>query len=375
VLGIQGIIQDFEARLEVWSKEDRFMRTKVFFLVALLVISLAVTGGASKDAFSADFFKGKTIKFIVGASPGGGYDTYTRLVARYIGKYVPGNPATLVSNMPGGGMLIAANYINKRAKADGLTIGLFNNALIVQKGLGDPKIKIDFRKMGWVGAPSVGMPVCMIMAFTGLKSLEDILKYEKRLIAGATRAGSTGHDLPMILNKTLGTNIEVVTGYGGTATTRIALQSRELNIFCSQWESMRVTARAMLDAPGDDKLVPFITHSKFPDPELKGLPLFRDVIKGKKNLAIYNAWVSQMEFQRPYSLPPGTPKDRIGMLRKALKAALQDPKLLKEAKKSKLIITHVTGEKVVKYIDEILTLPQHVIDNLDFLVRKKKKRS
>ncbi len=341
-------------------------RTVKAFLV-FLAVSISTT------ALAEDFYKGKTIRFVVGAAPGGGYDTYTRLIARHIGKYIPGNPTTLVQNMTGAGMLIAANYTYRKAKPDGLTLGIFNNALIVQKGLGDPRIKIDFRKMGWVGTPSVGEPVCMVMGFTGLKTLEDVLNYKKPLKVGATRAGSTGHDVPIILNKVLGTNFKVITGYTGTATTRIALQSRELEAFCSQWESMRVTARAMLDAPGDDKLIPFIVHSRWQDPEIKDLPLFRDVIKGEKNLAIYNAWVAQMEFQRPLSVPPGTPKERLEILRRGLAAALKDPELLAEAKKAKLIITSVPGQKVEKLVDGVLSMPQDVRESLEFLVRKKKK--
>jgi tripartite-type tricarboxylate transporter receptor subunit TctC len=340
--------------------------------LTMLSIGLVLIGSASTSVLAEEFYKGKTLRFIVGASPGGGYDTYTRLIARYMGKYIPGNPATLVQNMPGAGMLIAANYIYKRAKPDGLTIGLFNNALVVSKGLGDPLIKIDFRKMGWVGAPSVGEPVCMIMGFTGLKTLDDVLKYKGRLLAGTTRAGSTGFDVPMIMNKAMGTNIDIVTGYGGTAPVRIALQAQELNIFCSQWESMRVTARSMLDAKGDDKLIPFITQNHLEDPEVKGLPRFRDVIKDKENLAVLDAWMSQMAFQRPYSVSPGTPKKRLDILRKAFKSALEDPELLAEAKKSKLIITYVSGEKVTQLVDEILSFSEEVKDSLSFLVRKKK---
>jgi tripartite-type tricarboxylate transporter receptor subunit TctC len=214
----------------------------------------------------------------------------------------------------------------------------------------------------------------MVMGFTGLRTLEDVLKYKKPLQVGATRAGSTGHDLPIILNKVLGTNFKVITGYGGTATVRVALQARELNAFCSNWESMRVTARSMLDAKGGDKLIPFIVHSRQPDPEVKDLPLFGEVIKDKKKLAIYNAWTTQMEFQRPFMLPPGTPKERIGILRKAFKTALEDPQLLADAKKAKLIISYVSGEEIEKRVDDILSMPQDVIESLDFLVRKKKKR-
>jgi tripartite-type tricarboxylate transporter receptor subunit TctC len=248
---------------------------------------------------------------------------------------------------------------------------MFNNSLVVQNALGDPRIKIDFRKLGWVGAPSVGVPVCMVMGFTGLKNLNDVLQTKQSLKAGATRAGSTGHDLPLILNKTLGTKIEVISGFTGTATTRIALQKREINTFCSQWESMRVTARAMLDAKGEDKLIPFIISERWEDPKVKDLPLFKEAIKDKKKYATYRAWEAQMDFQRPLTVPPGTPEERLAILRKGLADTLRDPELLAEAKKSKLVITPVSGEKTATLVDEILSMPADVKEGLAFLVRKK----
>jgi tripartite-type tricarboxylate transporter receptor subunit TctC len=332
---------------------------------------VAVNIGAT--ALAEDFYRGKTIRFVVGAAAGGGYDTYTRGVARHISRHIPGNPSTVVENMTGAGGLVAANYIYEQADPDGLTIGVFNNSLIVQKGLGDPRIRIDFRKVGWIGAPSVGVPVCMVMGFTGLKTLDDVLKYKKPLKVGATRAGSAGYDLPLILNKTLGTKFEVVSGYSGTATTRIALQKRELQAFCSQWESMRVTARSMLDAPGEDKLIPSIISERWEDPEVKDLPLFKDAIKDPKQYAIYRGWATQMDFQRPLSVPPTTPKERIAILRKGLADTLKDPALLQEAKKTKLVITAVSGEKTEELVDEILSMSPDVKQSLAFLVRQKGK--
>ena len=344
------------------------MKTIARSIVPLLVF-LVVTAGTT--ALAEEFYKDKTIRFIVGQAPGGGYDTYVRTIARHISKHIPGNPATTVENMEGAGSLIAANYAYKQASPDGLTVVIFNNSLVVQNALGDPRIKIDFRKLGWIGAPSVGVPVCMVMGFTGLKTLDDVLKYKKPLKVGATRAGSTGYDLPLILNKTLGTHFEVVSGFTGTATTRVALQKRELQAFCSQWESMRVTARAMLDAAGDDKLIPFIISERWEDPEVKDLPLFRQAIKDPRQYEIYKGWATQMDFQRPLSVPPKTPKERIAILRKGLADTLRDPALLEEAKKSKLVITPVAGEKTEKLVNEILSMPSDVKQSLAFLVRQK----
>ncbi|HWO41432.1 MAG TPA: hypothetical protein VNO43_06470 [Candidatus Eisenbacteria bacterium] len=347
------------------NAQRRFFTTAIIGLICLF---------GFRDSGSADeFYKGKTIRFIVGLAPGGGYDTYARTVARHIGRHIPGSPEVVVENMTGAGSLVAANYAYKQAKPDGLTVVMFNNSLVVQKALGDPRIPIDFRKLGWIGAPSVGVPVCMVMGFTGLQTLEDVLSYKKPLKAGATRAGSTGHDLPLILNETLGTKFEVVSGFTGTATTRLALQKRELEAFCSQWESMRVTARAMLDASGDDKLIPFIISQRWDDPEVKDLPLFKEAIKDPKKYAIYRAWEAQMDFQRPFTVSPDTPKERISILRTALMRTLKDPALLKEAEKSKLVITPVSGEETEKLVHEIYSMPDEVKKSLSFLVRKKEK--
>ena len=338
-----------------------------------LVLSLTLLHlGAPGSSWAEDFYRGKTIRFIVGQAAGGGYDTYGRLIARHISKHIPGNPTTTAENMEGAGSLISANYIYRQASPDGLAVVMFNNSLVVQNALGDPRIKIDFRKLGWVGAPSVGVPVCMVMGFTGLKTLDDVLKTKIPLKAGATRAGSAGYDMPLILNETLGTKLEVISGFTGTATTRVALQKREINAFCSQWESMRVTARAMLDAPGEDKLIPFIISERWEDPEVKDLPLFKDAIKDPKKYGIFRAWASQMDFQRPFTVAPETPKERLAILRTALAETLKDPALLAEAKKSKLIITPVSGEKTEQFVGEILSMSPEAKKALSFLVRKAK---
>jgi len=340
--------------------------------IFLAAVAFWVGGTAAR---AEDFYQGKTIRMMVFGAPGGGYDTYTRMIARHIVRYIPGQPSAVVENMEGAGGLVLANYLYKRAEPDGLTFGTFNNSLIVQHALGDPRIRLDFTKYGWVGAPSVGAPMCMVMGFTGLKTLQDVLNYKKPLKVGATRAGSTGYDLPLIMNKTLGTNFEVISGYTGTSTTRVALQKRELQAFCSQWESMRVTARAMLDAPGDDKLIPFIINERsWEDPEVKNLPTFKEAIKDPKKYSIYESWAFQMDFQRAFSLPPGTPKDRLEILRKAFVATLKDPELLKDAAKSKLVITPVPGEKVEKLVEAILNMPREAKESLSFLVRKQGKK-
>jgi len=348
------------------------MHRNILYLITLL-IGLNMVVGGSTNASAEDFYKGKTIRFVVGYAPGGGYDTYTRAAVRFISKYIPGNPTPIVQNRTGAGSLIAANYTYKRARADGLTVGIFNSGLILQQVLGSRGIRFQGDKFGWIGAPVKGLPACYVMGFTGLKTLDDVIKSGKSLKMGATRAGSTTDDLPRILNKTMGTRFDVISGYRGSGPIRIAMQKHEVDGICFGWESARVTARSMLDAEGDEKMIPILIQGKSNDPEVRDIPQITERIKGKENLATFTAWARQYDFMRPLSVPPGTPKDRLNILRKAYKATLQDPEFLAQAKKSKLIINYVSGEQIEKYVADMIATPSGAKENLSFLVPKKKK--
>lgn len=338
--------------------------------------AVLLLGANPRSAAADDFYAGKTIRVAVGFAAGGGYDTYARAVTRHMGKHIPGNPSFVVENMDGAGSLIAANYTYNKAERDGTFLGVWNGAFVLYQALGDRAVRLDARKLNWVGAPVKGSPGCNIMGFTGLKTMDDVLKSGKSLKMGATRAGSTYNDLPKILNQTIGTKFDVITGYTGTSKITVAMRSKELDGGCWGWESARVTARAMLDAKGDDKLIPIIIHSKWEDPELKNVPITREYIKaksGKDGIELYNAWVNQYEFQRPLVLPPGVPQDRVETLRKAFKATMEDPEFLAEAKKSKLTLNYVSADEINGLVKEILDISPKAKDGLQFLVRKEKK--
>lgn len=340
----------------------------------LLVIATAalLVMGAPSPSRANDFYQGKTIRFVVGYAPGGGYDTYTRAIARHIGKHIPGNPTAVVENMEGAGSLLAANYIFNKAEADGLTVGDFNSGMVTQQALGAKGIRFDARKFGWVGSPGKGWPTCMVMGFTGLKTLDDVLKSGETLKFGGTRAGASSDDLPKLMDALMGTHLTVISGYKGTGPIRVALQRREISALCSGWESMRVTARSMLDAHGDDKLIPFVIHGHVEDPEVKDLPQYTKVIKGEENVQAFKAWANQYDFQRPLMVPPKTPKDRLQLLRLGLQKTVADPEFLAEAKKSKLVIGKVTGEDIERSVEEILTITPAVKKKLMVLAPVKK---
>jgi tripartite-type tricarboxylate transporter receptor subunit TctC len=322
-----------------------------------------------------EFYKGKTIRFVVGAPAGGGYDTYTRAVARHLGRHIAGNPSTVVDNMEGAGSLIAANYVYNKADPDGLTIGVWISGQIIRDALGDKSTRFDGRKFGWIAAPHTGAPTCAMMGFSGLRTWDDVLNSKRSIRMGGVRAGTSYDDVPRILNNVAGTKFEVITGYAGTSPVRLALRRREVEGACLGWESMRVSNRAMLDAKGDDELIPFITHKRLEDPEVKDLPLFTEVIKGEDNLATYKTWAASYEFQRPFSLPPNTPPERLQALRKAFAATLRDAQFLAEAKKARLDIEPVPGEKIEEYVNQIYSMSDKVKQNLSFLVNPSQKRS
>ena len=322
---------------------------------------------------AAEFYQGKTIHFIVGLAAGGGYDLAARIIGRHMGKHIPGNPTIVVENKTGAGSLVDANYIANDAAPDGLTVGIWNSAFVLYQALGDPAVKIHARKLGWIGAPTTGTPVCGIMGFTGLKTWKDIVDSKKDIILGATRAGSTYDDLPKLLNLLAGTHFKVITGYTGTATIKQAMLSHEVDGGCWTWESMRTTARAMLDATGDQKLIPFLIDHKWPDVDMKTVTLIPDVFKEPDKRAMYDAWGASYKFMRPFMVPPGTPADRLDVLRKAFAETMKDPDFLAEAKKSKFDVTYVSPEQIEEGVKKILALKPEMIEKLKFLIPTRKK--
>jgi tripartite-type tricarboxylate transporter receptor subunit TctC len=346
------------------------MRTKSL-LNSVVSLGLIFFSALLSPALAADFYQGKNIRFIVGFAAGGGYDAYTRTVARYISRHIPGNPSTVVENMDGAGSVIATNHIYNKAAKDGLTVGIWNSQNVFNDMMGDPSLRIDARKFGWIGSPSKDSVACAIMGFAGPRTFEEILKSNRSIRMGATRAGNTTQ-LPAMLNRWAGAQFEVIPGYTGTSKIRLAMRSREVEGACWTWDSMRSTARAMLDAKDDEKMIPFIINGNWEDPEVRDIAQFNEVIKDKNNLIAFNTWNSANEFARPFSLPPGSPPEALKILRKAFKATMEDKDYIADANKSKLTVDYISGEQAEQYVQQIYSVSPEVKKRLDFLVKKPK---
>ncbi len=268
------------------------------------------------------YFKGKTIRIVVGFSAGGGYDVYARAIARHMGKYIPGNPSIMVENMAGAASLISANYVYKAAKPDGLTIGHFIGGLFLQQVLGRQGVEFDARKFEHLGVPVKDTYSIGLTKASGVSSFDQWLAVKTPLKIGGTAPGSSTDDVPNVLHAALGLPLQVVSGYKGTADIRIAAESGEVAGFCTGWESFKSTWRKSLDS-GDAFIA--IQAVPKPHPDLPKVPLAINYAKTEEAKKLIQIGAHDPgTLARPFVLPPGTPKDRVQLLRKAFTDTMSD---------------------------------------------------
>ncbi len=324
-------------------------------LIQTSSIALVLSAVLHVPAFSQElFYKGKTVRIIVGASAGGGYDTYSRTIARHIGKYIPGNPTFVVENMPGAGMLIAANHVYKVAKPDGLTIGHFIGGLFVQQFLGKPGVEFDAAKFGYIGVPAQDNYAFGISKRSGVTSMDQWLATKANIKLGGVGAGAATDDIPKVLMATIGLPAQLVSGFKGTADIRLAYNSGEVHGVCNAWESFRATWPNEVKS-GDLNIV--LQATAKPHPELANVPLVMSYAKTEEAKKLIEALVHSVgPAARPYVVPPGTPKDRIMTLQKAFMDVMKDNDFLAEAKKAKLDINPLDGAELERNVRRMFTL-------------------
>jgi tripartite-type tricarboxylate transporter receptor subunit TctC len=340
------------------------MNAKALVLAALW---LAAAGAAGRADAQESFFKGKTIRIIVGFSAGGGYDTYARLIARHLPKHIPGSPAVAVENMPGAGSMISANYVYKVAKPDGLTIGHFIGGLFLQQLLGKPGIEFDARRFEYIGVPAQDEFMLGLHKSTGIATAEQLMAAKTPVKLGGVSTGSGTDDLPNVLRATIGLPVQLVSGYKGTADIRLAFNSGEVQGVSNSWQSFKATWRKELDS-GD--LVIVLQETLKPNPELPNVPLAIQFARTEEARRLIRVVIQvHGPTVRPFALPPGTPKDRVHLLRRAFVEALKDPELLAEAKKARLEINPLDGAELERGIQEIFALEPGLIAKLKEILK------
>lgn len=318
------------------------VRTRQWLVINLVA---AFTVSFLPGARAQDSFKDKTLTFIVGYSPGGTYDQYTRLIARHISKYLPGNPTRIVENMPGAGGIITANHLYNRVKPDGLTIAAWASPLILQHVMGNDAIKIDGRKVGWVGVPGPYDTACHFNAQSGIKTVDDWFAAKRPMKIGSIGPGTSLSDVPKLLKAALNLPMEMVEGYKGGADVRLAVESGEVDGLCASWQATKVTWRSQMQA-GKIHVVLQATLKSHPD--LKKVPLAIKYAKTEAARTLLRVADNVHAYQFPYSVPPGTPAERLRILQQAFVKTLRDRELTAEAKKADLEIAPIDGPTTAK---------------------------
>jgi tripartite-type tricarboxylate transporter receptor subunit TctC len=320
---------------------------------------LATSASPAQDAVEA-FYRGKTVTITVGSAVGGGFDTYARLVARHLGKYIPGSPAIIVQNIPGAGSNKAASYLALQAPKDGTAIGAVQAGAILQPLLSDQTVPHDPSKFVMLGSANASVYLCLVRSDAPVKTFQEA--FDKEVIIGTSGEGASLRDFPIALVNVLGVKLRLIGGYAGSREIIMAMERNEVQGMCGMDWSSIATQHSDWISNGFVRLLAQEDLHGHPDMNKMAVPLTISFAKTTEDRQIMEMIYSQNLFGRPYLVPPGVPADRIAALRGALAAALQDRMLLADAEKSGLDIGPMGGEELQALVARLYATPTNIID-------------
>ena len=323
-------------------------------------VVVAAAPGWAQDSV-VQFYKGRTITIVVGSSPGGGYDLYGRLIARHIGKHIPGHPNLIVSNMSGAASNVAAAHIYNVAPKDGTVIGALFMGAVAEPLFGQrARTTHDMSKFNYIGNANKDVYVCLIRADATVKSFADAL--EQELIVGGTAEGASTCDFPELLRSLLGVKFKIVAGYPGSRQINLAMERGEVQGGCGQsWSSVSATYPSQFKE-GKIKVLVQEDSQGYPDLNKQGVPLTRDFAKTEEQRQILDLVYSQTTFGRPYVVAPDVPKERVDVLRKAFVATFKDPELLAEAARIRVDVVSIGGEELQAAVAKMYATPSDIVE-------------
>jgi len=318
----------------------------------------------------AQEYKDKTLTIVVGYSPGGSFDLYARVLARYIGRYLPGNPTRIVENMTGAGGMIAANHLYNRVKPDGFTIGAWASPLVLQHIMGNDAAQFDGRKFGYLGIPSEYDTVCTFNQQSGITKIADWVNAKRPQKISTIGPGTSTSDIPKLLKAALNLPMDVIDGYKGGADARLAVESGEVDGYCGSWGTVETVWRGAYDSK---KIVPVLQATLKPNPKYKQIPVAMSLAKTEEARELLKIADDVHGAQFPFSVPPGMAKERLELLQRAFMKTLKDPDLIAEAKRAQLDIGPVDGPTITKTLSGLYDLKPATVARLkDILLPKKK---
>lgn len=321
----------------------------------LKIASLSLACLLSCAAQAQDFYKGKTVTILVGFSPGGGFDLNARLLARHIGKHIPGNPDVVVTNMPGASSLTAVQFLDTRAPKDGTVMDTFNFGLIGDSKLFPERVKIDLRNYGWIGSISVDVTSCYTWGALGLKTLDDVRK-RPVVHMGDVGPGTSAFVNQNILKKIFGVNVRQVVGYPGSNEQRIAIERGELDGDCGAWASLPA------NWVEGKKINPLMRSAPALAPGMPAdIPYMGDLAPDAHARALIELLTASGSLGRPFIVSKAVPAERIEILRNAFDATMRDAAFLAEAEKLRFPVTPKTGAEALKVIEAIYAAPPDLV--------------
>ena len=337
---------------------------------ALVVLALTAPPALADEV--ADFYKGKTVSVIVGYSPGGGYDTYARILAKHLSKHIPGNPTVVIQNMPGAGSLVAANYLYNIAPKDGTAFGTFarNMPLIGLLGT-EQNVQFDPRKYTWLGSSSSfanDAYVLLTRKDAKVKTLEEARKPGgPELVLGSTAEGVSSDAMAIVLRDMLGLNIKLIAGYRDSSELFLAMERNEVEGRTTGLSGVYANKPDWLKKDGlMQVLVVFGRQNRHP--EFPNAPMAVELAKNDSDRALIKFLELPYALSRPYAAPPGVPPARAKALQAAFLAAHKDPEYLKEAEKLRIDVSPIGGEAVLKLIDSIAKMPKEELKKVEKLI-------
>ncbi len=332
-------------------------------ILSLIAIIAGIFSAAGISLGQANFYEGKTIRIIVGFSPGGGYDALARMLSRHMPKYIPGHPTIIVENMAGAGSLLAANHVYKVAKPDGLTFGHFSGGFAYNQATSQPGIELDMQKFVFIGAVARDESAIAMTKASGITSMEKWFAAKTPVKLGNTGPGAFGTDNVLkVVKAALNLPAQIVSGYKGTADMRLAAESGEIDGTTWGWDSMRGTWQKALES---GTVVVVLQTVPKPFPDLPNVPLAIDLAKTAEAKQLIEFGIHfPSKITKTLALPPGTPSDRAQILQKALQETVKDAEFIAEADKAKIGLAPVTADDMRKTFEGIFKLDPGLLGKL-----------
>jgi tripartite-type tricarboxylate transporter receptor subunit TctC len=329
---------------------------------ALAAVAVAACGQPSSTApqgqsAASDFYRGKTVSIIVGSGAGGGFDTTARLVARHIGKHIPGTPTVIVVNMPGGGGLVAANHVFSAAAKDGTVIGLFHEAQMMNQLTGGEGVNFDLRQFNWLGSSYDDPNVCIVRTDAGVPSFKELIGNARTIAVGGTGPGSNTYDAPRVLAAATGASLKAVAGYPTTNDVRVGVERGEIQGMCLGWESVKSASGQWLK-DGYAKVI--VQNGVTRHRDLPDVPLAIEFAPDEERRMLLRLVDAPGAMAKPFTLPPGVDSSRVEIMRTAVAATYHDAAMLDEARAMNLEFQPKTASQIHEILDEVLATPPAV---------------